>query len=64
MANFIAGIISLAISLVIFAGVFVTTVKNTNTSTWTATEVVLWGTLTIVGIAGMLYGVLNVFGLA
>lgn len=88
MANFIVGIISISISLVIFAGIFMTTVQNTNTTgtpvitganpvctsgalvnctlpyAWTTTEVVLWGTLSVVGIAGMVYGVLNIFGLA
>ena len=71
------GIISLSVGVVVLAGVFITTVKNTNTSyactyangatgntcTWTASEVALWGLLTIVGIARLVYGVLNVFGL-
>ena len=86
MANFMSGLISLAISIVIFTGVFVGSVKstvtngsytslgsNTNCATgvncsiehspWSATEVALWGTLTLVGVAGLLYGTLNVFGL-
>jgi len=64
MANFISGIISLAVSVVILATVFISTVKTTNTSTWTASEVSMWGLITLVAIVGMVYGVLNVFGLA
>jgi len=64
MANFIMGIISLTIGVVVLSGVFITTVKNANTTGWTSSETALWGLLTIVGVAGLLYGVLNVFGIA
>ena len=64
MANFIVGIISLTLGVVVLSGVFVTTVKGTNTTGWTSGEVALWGLLTIGAIAGLVYGVLNVFGLA
>jgi len=77
MANFIIGIISLTIGVVVMANVFITTVKGTaqnyscaNASgamvsdcSWTAAEISLWGLLTIAGIAGIVYGVLSVFGL-
>ena len=64
MANFIIGIISLTIGVVVLANVFITTVKGVNTSTWSTAEVALWGLLSIAAIAGIVYGVLNVFGLA
>ena len=88
MANFIVGMISLTIGVVVLANVFITTVKGTNTAgtctqtvgtanytcsplvnatmvgTWTSAEVALWSLLTIAGIAGIVYGVLNTFGLA
>lgn len=64
MANFMMGIISLTIGVVILASVFITTVKNTNTTGWETSEVALWGLLTIAAIAGIVYGTLNVFGLA
>jgi len=57
------GIISLTIGVVILANVFITTVKNQSTTDWTTAEIALWGLLTLVSIAGILYGVLNVFGL-
>jgi len=64
MANFIMGLISLTIGVVVLATVFITQVKATNTTSWSTGEVALWGLLSLVGIAGMLYGVLNVFGLS
>ena len=64
MASMISGLIMLAIGVIVLANVFVSTVKNTNTSTWTAGEVALWGTLTIAGIAGLVIGTLGVFGVA
>jgi len=63
MANFIMGIISLTIGVVILASVFITTVKGQNTTGWSTAEIALWGLITLVAIAGLLYGVLNVFGL-
>lgn len=64
MASLISGIIMLAIGVVVLANVFIYTVKNTCTSTWDAGEVALWGTLSLVSIAAMVVGVLQVFGLA
>ena len=64
MANFIVGLISLTLGVVVLSGVFITTVKGTNTTGWTAGETALWGLLSIGAIAGLVYGVMNVFGLA
>lgn len=64
MANFIVGLISLTLGVVVLSGVFITTVKDTNTTGWTAGEIALWGLLSIGAIAGLVYGVMNVFGLA
>ena len=63
MASFFGGILNLTLGVVILSGVFITTVKATNTSGWTASEVALWGLLTLSGIAGLVYGVMQVFGL-
>ena len=78
MTNFIMGIISLSVGVVVLGGVFITTVKGTSQNSscyyangslsatgcaWTSSEIALWGLLTIVGIAGLVYGVLAVFGL-
>lgn len=63
MANLIAGMIFLAISAIVLVNVFISTVKTANTSTWSAAEVALWGTVSLVAIAGFLFGIVQVFGL-
>jgi hypothetical protein len=63
MADFIRAIIGLTIGVVVFASLYMTTIKNTSTTGWTAQEVTLWGLLSIVGIVGIVYAVLNVFGI-
>ena len=62
MANFISGIISLSISVIMMSSVYMTTVHNTNTSDWTTSEVALWGVVGLVGVVGIVYGALSVFG--
>ena len=64
MANFITGIISLSVGVVVLAGVFIQTVKTTNIDSFSPAEVSMWGLLSLVGIVGLVYGVLNVFGIA
>jgi len=78
MANMLTGIISITISAVILANVYIVTLKSTNHSyicpnasgdlvnecSWGASEIAMWGLLTLIGIVGLLYGVLSVFGLA
>jgi hypothetical protein len=63
MASFIGGIVSITLGAVMLANVFITVIKDTNTSTWTSSEVALWGLLTLVGIIGLVVGVLQVFGI-
>jgi len=64
MANFIMGIISLSISVVVLANVFIFTVKNTATTGWSASEVTMWGLLTLISVVGLVFGVMQVFGIA
>jgi len=88
MANFITGIISLSISVVVLANVFINLVKGTTTCVagalgancngstgwgtnqtgvsgygFTSAETAMWGLLTLVGIVGLVYGVMAVFGI-
>lgn len=63
MAGFVDGIISLTVGVILVATVFITTVKNQNTTGWSTTEVTLWGLLTLLGIIGIAYGVMRVFGI-
>ena len=74
MANLITGIISITIGAVILASVFISTLKNTTTKygangtadprDFTTAELAMWGLLSLIGIVGLLYGLLSVFGLA
>jgi len=64
MANMLTGIISITISAVILANVYIVTIKETNTSQFTSAESAMWGLLTLIGIVGLVYGVLSIFGLA
>lgn len=61
--GFIDGIISLTVGVILISSVFITTVKNQNVTGWSATEVTLWGLLTLLGIVGVAYGVMRVFGI-
>ena len=63
MASMISGMILLAISSIVLANVFIVTVKGANTDDYTAAEVALWSSITLVAIAGFVVGILNVFGL-
>ena len=63
MANFVSGIISLTLGVIMLASVFIPQVKTTNTSTWSASEVTLWGVVSLAGIIGIVYGAFAIFGL-
>lgn len=58
----IDGIIGIAISVIILSGVLMTTLKTTNTSTWSASEVTLFGVIGIGAIIGLVVSTLRVFG--
>lgn len=65
MANqFVAGTISLTLGVIMTANVLIPVVKNTNTDTWTASEVVIWGMATLGAILGIVYGAFAIYGLA
>lgn len=75
MANMLTGIISITIAAVILANVYIVSIKGTNQTVpcyyntsincaWTSAEIAMWGLLTLIGIVGLVYGVLSIFGLA
>lgn len=63
MANFVAGIISLTLGVIMVSAVFIPQVKNTNTSTFSTSELALWGVVSLAGIIGIVYGAFSIFGL-
>ena len=64
MTTMIGGIVSITLGAVMLANVFISVIKDTNTTGWETSEVALWGLLTLVGIIGLVVGVLQVFGIA
>ena len=64
VGNAIFAIISLAIVAIVITQVFISTVKSANTTSFSAGELALWGTVTLVAIAGFVYNVAAAFGLA
>lgn len=79
MGNFVVGIISLSIGVVVLANVFIYSTRNISSTSgcinrWNGTEclghslssaeLALWGLIALVGIGGMIYGVMNVFGMS
>lgn len=65
MANpLVSGIIAITLGVIMLVNVFIPVVKGANTTGWSAGEVALYGTLTIGGLIGLVYGVFAVFGLA
>ena len=63
MANMFSGILSLVLSVILISAVVVPTVKDANTSGFTAGELALWGLITLVAIMGLVYGAAAIFGL-
>lgn len=63
MANFVGGIISLVLGIVLVANLFMPTVKDTNTTGWTTGEVAMWSVVGLAAIIGIVYGAFNIFGL-
>jgi len=60
----VSGIIAITIGAIMLANVFMSTIKGINTSTWSTSEVALWGVLGLAGVVGLVYGTFAVFGLA
>lgn len=63
MANYIGGIIGISLGAIVLANVYMSTIVGTNTTTWSASEIALWGVMGLVGIIGLMYGALNLFGI-
>lgn len=63
MANFVAGVISLTLGVIMVSAVLFPTVKGVNTDAWTTGETTLWGVVTLGAIIGIVYGSFAIFGL-
>lgn len=63
MANYIAAIFGLTMSVIITTNVLIPQITSTNTSAWDAGSVALFGVLSLVSIMGLVYAAGTVFGM-
>ena len=63
MGNFLAGILSIVVSVVLVTTVVIPTFLNTNTTGWTAQDKAVFGLGTTISCLGLIYGIANVFGM-
>jgi hypothetical protein len=63
MANYIGAVIGLTLAVIVTTAVLIPQIKAVNTTNWSASEVALIGTTSLIAIMGLLYGVASGFGL-
>lgn len=63
MANYIGAVIGLTLAVIVTTSVLIPQVKAVNTTDWNAGEVALIGTVSLIAVMGLLYGVAAGFGL-
>ena len=63
MANFVAGVISLTLGVIMVTTVLIPQVKGANTDSFTASELALWAVVSLASIIGIVYGSFAIFGL-
>jgi hypothetical protein len=62
--NIVGSIVGLTLGVIMFASVLMPTLKTTNTSTWSSSEIAMWGIAGLGGVVGVVYGILAAFGVA
>lgn len=62
MANIIGSIIGLTLGILLFANVLMPTLKGTDTTNWSTSEIAMWGVAGLGGVVGIVYGILAAFG--
>lgn len=63
MANMLGGALSLVLSVILVTEVIIPTVKNANTTGFTAGELAVYGLISLITIFGLVYGSGSIFGL-
>jgi len=63
MANYIGSVIGLTLAVIVTTSVLIPQIKAVNTSTWSVGEVALIGTISLIAVMGLLYGIASGFGL-
>ena len=60
----VGGIISLVLGVILVTNVVIPTVKNTNTDSWTTSEIAVFGLVTLGSLIGIAFGAFQIFGIA
>lgn len=63
MANYIGSVIGLTLAVIVTTSVLIPQIKEINTTDWSAGEVALIGTTSLIAVMGLLYGIASGFGL-
>lgn len=63
MANYIGSVIGLTLGVIVTTSVLIPQIKAVNTSDWSAGEIALIGTTSLIAVMGLLYGIASGFGL-
>ena len=64
MTNIVGAIVGLTLGVIMFANVLMPTLKGTNTSLWSSSEIAMWTVAGLGGVVGIVYGILAAFGVA
>ena len=63
MANFVSGVISLTLGVIMVASVLIPQVHGANTTGWSTAETTMWAVVSLGAIIGIVYGAFAIFGL-
>jgi hypothetical protein len=58
-----SGILSLVMAVVLITAVVIPTLKTANTTGWTASEVAVFGLVSVITLLGLAYGAASIFGM-
>lgn len=64
MANFVSGVISLVLGVIMVVNVLVPVIKGANTDSFSTSELAVYGITSLGALVGIAYGAFAVFGLA
>ena len=63
MANYIGSVIGLTLAVIVTTSVLIPQIKAVDTTNWSAGEIALIGTTSLIAVMGLLYGIAAGFGL-
>jgi hypothetical protein len=63
MAGMFQGVLQLVMAVILVTTVLIPQIKGVNTSTWTTSEIAVFGLASLVTVFGLVNGIANLFGL-